>query len=84
MSDQEGDWEAGRLLCVGPLCCVSLNLISKGETPKQTHCYFGPSVGFVLVFLLLLFLWTHSWCWGILVLTSSLQRRGLTQTEIAD
>lgn len=57
-------------------------LVSKGETPKQTHCYFGPSIGFVLVFLLL-FLRAHSWLWGILVLTSSLQRRGLTHTKIA-
>lgn len=75
--------KAGTLLCLGPLTCVSHNLVSKGETPEQTRCYFGPSAGFVLVFFLL-FLGAHSRCWGILVLTSSLRRGGLTQTEIAD
>lgn len=67
MSDQEGDvsvtapeaaagrcWEAGGVLCLGPLTRVSHNLVSKGETPEQTHCCFVPSIGFVLVFLLFL------------------------------
>lgn len=50
----------------------------KVATPVQTHCCFGFCFGFFV------FASTFLVCWGIVVLTFSLQRRDLTWTEIAD
>ena len=60
---------------------ITLFLKVKAATPVQTHCYFDSNMGFVLVFV---FASTFLVCWGIVVLTSSPQRRGLSRTEIAD
>lgn len=61
---------------------ITLFLKEKAATPVQTHCYFDPNMDFVLFFFV--FASTFLVCWEIVVLTFSLQRRGLTWTEIAD
>lgn len=56
---------------------ITLFLKVKAATPVQTHCFRFCFGFFVFASTLLV-------CWGIVVLTFSLQRRGLTWTEIAD
>lgn len=71
--------------CVlGPLTRVSHNVVSEGESGNRSRdsLLFWPKCG--VCFGILVYASTFLVCSGIAVLMFSLQRRGLTQTKIAD
>lgn len=77
-----GKQEGSRVL--GPLTHVSHNIVSEGESGNRSRdsLLFWPKCG--VCFGILVYASTFLVCSGIAVLMFSLQRRGLTQTKIAD